>query len=249
MRCRFSCIAYLAPAKLNGGKMSYRAIIFDLFGTLVGNFSRREHDKRLAQIAEILNAPYPQFGHFMGETYADRCLGRYACFEELARGLCATLGIEAEMAQLSDAATIHDAFIANTLIPESEVLDVLDTLRNDGFAIGLISDCVPPVPRFFPQSPLAERIDAAVFSCDVQLKKPARRIYQLACAQLQVRPEECLYVGDGSSEELSGAAAAGMFPILKRTDLTDVYDWHRPEVDNWQGLVIDELRELCGIVR
>ena len=34
--------------------MPYRAIIFDLFGTLVGNFSRRENDKVIAQLAEIL---------------------------------------------------------------------------------------------------------------------------------------------------------------------------------------------------
>ncbi|MDE0554652.1 MAG: HAD family hydrolase, partial [Candidatus Poribacteria bacterium] len=61
-------------------------------------------------------------------------------------------------------------------------------------------------------------------------------------------PHECLYVGDGSGEELAGVAAVGMLPILKRVDLTDVYDPHRPEVENWQGIAIDEIAELPDIV-
>ncbi len=229
--------------------MSYRAIIFDLFGTLVGNFSRRESDKVIAQLAEILNVPYPQFWQRMGETYVDRCLGRYAGLAELAQSLCADLGIKVETTQLSDATQLYDAFIANALIPEPAVLAALDTLKNNGVTLGLISDCVPAVLRSFPQSPLAERIDAAVFSCEERMMKPARGIYQVACRRLQVLPEECLFVGDGSSQELTGAAAAGMFPILKRTDLTDVYDAHRPDVQNWQGTVIDEIHEVCAIVR
>ena len=229
--------------------MSYRAIIFDLFGTLVGNFSRRENDKVIAQLAEILNVPYPQFWQRMGETYVDRCLGRYAGLAELAQSLCADLGIKVETSQLSDATQLYDVFIANALIPEPAVLAALDTLKNNGVTLGLISDCVPAVSRFFPQSPLAERIDAAVFSCEERMMKPARGIYQVACRRLQVQTEECLFVGDGSSQELTGAAAAGMFPILKRTDLTDVYDAHRPDVQNWQGTVIDEIHEVCAIVR
>ena len=229
--------------------MSYRAIIFDLFGTLVGNFSRRENDKVIAQLAEILNVPYPQFWQRMGETYVDRCLGRYAGLAELAQSLCADLGIKAEASQLSDAIQLYDVFIANALIPEPAVLAALDTLKNNGVTLGLISDCVPAVSRLFPQSPLAERIDAAVFSCEERMMKPARGIYQVACRRLQVLPEECLFVGDGSSQELTGAAAAGMCPVLKRTDLTDVYDAHRPDVQNWQGTVIDEIHEVCAIVR
>ena len=84
--------------------------------------------------------------------------------------------------------------------------------------------------------------------CRARIKKPARRIYEIAYERLKVQPQECLYVGDGSSEELTAAAAVGMLPILKRADLTDVYDPHRPEVENWQGIAIDEISELCDII-
>ena len=56
----------------------------------------------------------------------------------------------------------------------------------------------------------------------------------------------CLVGGGG--EELTGAAAVGMLPILKRADLTDVYDSYRPEVEDWRGIAVDEISELCDIV-
>jgi putative hydrolase of the HAD superfamily len=62
-----------------------------------------------------------------------------------------------------------------------------------------------------------------------------------------MEPQECIYVGDGSSQELTGAAAIGMRPVLKRIDLRDVYDSHRPEVEGWRGLAINEIKELCDM--
>ena len=79
-------------------------------------------------------------------------------------------------------------------------------------------------------------------------RNPHCRIYEIACERLKIEPQECLYVGDGSGEELMGAAAVGMLPILKHADLTDVYDPSRPEVENWQGIIIDEIVELCDII-
>jgi len=61
---------------------------------------------------------------------------------------------------------------------------------------------------------------------------------------MELEPHECIYVGDGSSQELTGAAAVGMRPVLKRTDLSDVYDSHRPEVEDWRGPAVDEIKEL-----
>ena len=86
--------------------------------------------------------------------------------------------------QFRDATQLYVVFMANALIPELAVLAALDTLKSEGVTLGLISDCVPAVSRLFPQSPLAERIDAAVFSCEERMMKPARGIYQVACRRL-----------------------------------------------------------------
>ena len=227
--------------------MRPKAVIFDLFGTLVNSFTRREYDQVNAQMAAAVSVPYPEFWRLMGETYQDSCLGRYSAYEDLVSDVCCRAGVQTDTAQITQAANFHYEFIANVIVPEPEVLEALDRLKKRGYRLGLISDCGPSVPVLFPQSPLARFIDVPVFSCEERIKKPSRDIYQRICQRLQIEPHECIYVGDGSSQELTGAAALGMRPVLKRTDLRDVYDSHRPEVENWRGLAICKIMELCDM--
>ena len=227
--------------------MPYRAVIFDLFGTLVNGFTRQEYDQVNARMAAAVRVPYPEFWQLMGETYRDFCLGRYSAYEDLISDVCSRTDVHANKAQITQAASFHYEFIAAAIVPEPEVLETLDRLKKRGFRLGLISDCAPPVPLLYPQSPLARFIDVPVFSCEERIKKPSSEIYQRTCQRLQTEPHECIYVGDGSSQELTGAAEVGMRPILKRTDLTDVYDSHRPEVESWRGPAVDEIKELCDM--
>lgn len=227
--------------------MPYRAIIFDLFGTLVNSFTRREYDQVNAQMAAAVSVPYAEFWRLMGETYRDFCLGRYNAYEDLVTDICSRAGVQACMAQITQAAACHNVYIGDAIVPEPEVLESLRRLKKRGYRLGLISDCGPSVPLLFPNSPLAHFIDVPVFSCEEQIKKPSSAIYQRICQRLEIKSSDCIYVGDGSSQELTGAAAVGMRPILKRTDLTDVYDSHRPEVECWSGLAIDAIKEICEI--
>lgn len=227
--------------------MPYKAVIFDLYGTLVENFSRRTYDKVQEEMAKILDVSYSKFWQAMGETIKDRSLGNLSPEENIVE-VCRRLGTKADRTQIEQIVFLKEEFTRHSIIPEPKVLEALDLLKRNGLYIGLITNCNAAVPRFFPESPLAQYIDAPVFSCEERIKKPSHRIYEIACERLNVQPQECIYVGDGSGEELTGAAAVGMLPILKRADLTDVYDPHRPEVENWQSIVIDEITELCTIV-
>ena len=228
--------------------MPYKALVFDLYGTLVDNFSSRAYDRVQAQMAKSLHIPYPEFRQVMLETINDKSSSGYHAVEENVLEICRRLSIKVEMTQIERAVTPHYEFSESTLVVEPKVLKALGALKCDNLLLGLITNCRPPIPSTFLQSPLAQYIDVPVFSCEERIKKPARRIYEITCERLQIRPQECLYVGDGSGEELTGAAAVGMLPILKRADLTDVYDSHRSEVENWQGIAIDEIAELCDIV-
>ena len=99
-------------------------------------------------------------------------------------------------------------------------LDVLDALRHDGHPLALISNATSETSASWSQSPLAQRFDVAVFSCDVGLAKPDPAIYRLAAERLGVAPAECVFVGDGADGELVGAAAVGMtvfVPLSTRT--------------------------------
>ena len=228
--------------------MPYKAIIFDLYGTLVENFSSQAYDQVQKQMAKILGVPYSKFRQVMLETINDKSLDGYHAVEDNIREICRRLSIKVDTAKIEQMATLHYEFSKSTLVIEPKVLEALKTLKGDGLLLGLVTNCRPPIPSAFWQSSLAQYIDIPVFSCEERIRKPSQRIYQIACERLKVEPQECLYVGDGSGEELTGAAAVGMLPILKRADLTDVYDSHRPDVENWQGFAIDEISEMCDIV-
>lgn len=94
---------------------------------------------------------------------------------------------------------------------------------------------------------LAPLVDAAVFSCVEGVKKPDSRIYRLACSRLAVEPQECLYVGDGASDELPGATAFGMWAVQLRPGDTEAVRWPHETVSalgEVPGLVLEsgELR-------
>ncbi len=225
--------------------MRYKALIFDLFGTLVPSYSRRAYDQVLEETAAVLHAPYPEFREAMKRLFYERAVGKGRSVEENLVEACRRLGRKANRPQIAQAAALRYRFTQKALIPDAETLNALAELKSRGLLLGMITNCASDTVKCFPQSPLATYIDAAAFSCEERIQKPARAIYETACRRLNVKPLECVYIGDGSSEELTGAAAVGMFPILIRVDLTDVYDPHRSEVENWRGVEINEIAELC----
>jgi putative hydrolase of the HAD superfamily len=107
--------------------------------------------------------------------------------------------------------------------------------------------CAPDAPAMWRASPLGGTVDVELFSCDVGLRKPDPEIYLLATERLGVAPQTCLYVGDGSYRELSGATAVGMRPVLIR-DPAEEAEMLRPEVEEWEGTTIDDLRRIPALL-
>ena len=92
----------------------------------------------------------------------------------------------------------------------NENLVTLKRLREDGYLIGLISNADAMEYEAWLGSPLSSLIDADVFSCDAGCVKPEREIYEKCFELLGVTGRDCLFVGDGGSNELVGAKEAGM---------------------------------------
>ena len=78
--------------------------------------------------------------------------------------------------------------------------------------------------------------------------KPDPPIYAETCRRLSVEPADCLYVGDGSDRELTGALEVGMTPVLLRVSLGDTYDSSRPDVEQWRGLAVSSLSDVPGLL-
>lgn len=91
-----------------------------------------------------------------------------------------------------------------------DILELLTTLREKDIKIGLISNCSEEEVQYWQKSLLAQYFDDVIFSYEVGVAKPDKQIYLLSCKHLSVTPENTIFVGDGGSEELEGAAKAGM---------------------------------------
>jgi putative hydrolase of the HAD superfamily len=93
---------------------------------------------------------------------------------------------------------------------------LLDALRERGLKLALVSNAFDPawlLHRDLELMGLAERLDVAVFSSEVGLRKPHPAIFEHALEALGVAPENALFVGDRLFEDVRGAAELGMTTV------------------------------------
>lgn len=229
--------------------MKYQAVIFDLFGTLVENFSIQEHKSILADMASVLSAPPDDFAQIWIDVFDWRTTGFFQSPEENIAYNCRKLGVHPEDAQIKRAAQIRHDFTLRSMTPRADAIEVLSHLKSKGYKIALISDCSAEVPAIWEGTPFAPFVDVPVFSCSADLKKPDPRIYRLATEQLAVEPVNCLYVGDGSSQELTGASGVGMHPVLIRVPGEEDSNPYRINAEDWYGPAISSLKEVLDLVK
>lgn len=230
-----------------GGVSGIRAVVFDLFGTLVFEFPRADWDAWLETTAAVLEADGESFRAAWEATAPDRQTGRLGDIEENLRTVAARAGAWPSDAQIAEALEARAAMYRAWFVPRDGAKDVLSQLRTDGYRLALVSMCAPDTPGIWRSSPLAGSVDAEVFSCEVRLRKPDPAIFELTAERLGVEPGACLYVGDGSYRELTGAAAVGMHPLLIR-DPAEQAEVLRPDPDTWTGPSIDALRRIPEVV-
>lgn len=95
-----------------------------------------------------------------------------------------------------------------------DILQGIQGLREQGYRLCLVSNASTAEVSAWNESPLANLFHEAVISCHCGYAKPGAEIYHLAARRLGVEPEECLFVGDGGSNEHQGASDTGMLPVL-----------------------------------
>ena len=229
-----------------------RGVFFDLYGTLLcyGDMEaageswyhairrglvasgRAFDEEMLIQLCEeFLLQPEPP-AQDDGLTVYERRMS--ALVEELGLALAPE-----ELRQISEVSVA--AWHAYTHL-DPEAKSVLGELQGR-YKLALISnfDHPPHVHRLLDDLALRPFFDSVVVSGDVGVKKPDPAIFVPALEQTGLVAAEALFVGDSPEDDIAGARAAGLWPVLIRRSLDD----GRTE----DGVrVVTGLKEVVGLV-
>lgn len=203
--------------------MLYGTVVFDLFWTLI---SIEAVGAVGTPLSDELGVAPERWDPAWQRHEDGRARGRYGSTAEVLAQMAVELGLTPDPERYAALAAARRARFRRALVDvEPEVLTALDELRARGLKLGLLSDADCDEVAAWPASPLAPRFDCALFSCHTGLRKPEPVFYLRLAEKLAVDPKDCLYVGDGRSDEHLGARAVGMTPVL----MTRYLARYRPE--------------------
>jgi len=222
------------------------AVIFDLFGTLVPSASMEKRDAISHELADILGVDRQAFAEIVRSTFDERMRGEIGDLRQTYSTLSARLGGSPDLDRVDEAITRRLEF-SHELLGVRDAEPVLSRLRRDGYLLGIVTDCSVETPEVWPAAWLCEAVDAVSFSCVLGTRKPHERNYLSVTEELGVDASSCVYVGDGGSQELSGARALGMRPILL-SDLRELGHERPDEEGGWRGEVITSIVDVLDLL-
>lgn len=186
---------------------------FDLFDTLVQVRRDLPHEKDLIGVSLEEWARI----YMLPEFYSRRALGLVAEPIEICREIIAAFGKQLDEAGEREFLRRRvDAFRLGLIEIHPEILETLQALKSRGCKLCLVSNADAIDTLHWADSPLAPLFDHAIFSSHVGMIKPEPGIYLLAARRMGASPADCVFVGDGGSDELAGAKAVGMRAIQVR---------------------------------
>jgi putative hydrolase of the HAD superfamily len=95
-----------------------------------------------------------------------------------------------------------------------DVRPALDELAGRGITLGLVSNFEPWLDEVLALQGIAGRFAAVAVSGNLGVAKPDPRIFKAALDQAGADPEATVHVGDQPLNDVAGARAAGITPVL-----------------------------------
>lgn len=107
-----------------------------------------------------------------------------------------------------------------------------------GFKLGLISNGKTLFQEHnFQSLGITEYFSTVIVSDAVGLRKPQAEIFQLACQQFDVEPEQCIFIGDNEIADIQGAKGVGMQTILFDPEQKQTFTQADFRVESFQEIV------------
>ncbi|MFN0059996.1 MAG: HAD family hydrolase [Planctomycetota bacterium] len=190
-----------------------QAAIFDLFGTLVPNLEPDRYRDFAHRLAHQLGAPAEPFRAAWAHFFRQRMDGTIRDGDEQFIPILEHIGAPVRRELLPGATRIRREFMRAALTPKSDALECLDALRSAGMRLAMASDCSTETPVLLKASLLGPYFPICAASALLGVRKPDLLMYEHVLNALGVAARDCVYIGDGNSEELIGAKRLGMTTI------------------------------------
>ncbi len=201
--------------------MSYRAVIFDLFDTLLYVVDTGTREMAFAALREA-GVAEEDWRRGWRESFDLAVVGRTRSLRQRVLGALRTAGLANPPESLADRVS---GLLSARLYPQlyDDVRPTLASVRTRGFRLGMIANIYGDEREIVSTFDLTAVFDAPVLSCDEGLAKPDPAIYRLCAQRLSVEPSECVFVDD-RADYLEGARAVGMMPVqIDRPGRTHVH--------------------------
>lgn len=192
--------------------LTKKAVLWDLDDTL---YSRRQ----------AARAMYPDFlREYVYENPGEEFLQEAVAFlmSQMTRSMTDIKGFQALLTQFPgdkpfDHAKCLEYYYAHILSyarPAPGASEILKNLKDQGVRLALVTNITPELLEHQRKKVetlcIGDFFDAIVYSAELGVHKPDRRIFDHAAKLLGVSNEECLFVGDDPDSDIAGALNAGM---------------------------------------
>ncbi|MEM8618554.1 MAG: HAD family hydrolase [Actinomycetota bacterium] len=190
------------------------AVVFDLFHTLVDTEHLRPPGFRTVDaVGEVIGAQPDRFAAFWATSYAERETSMLELVD-LVGDYCMLVGIDFDDHTRREVDALFGRCRDDALrFPEPAMAELIAELATRS-SIGVLSNCDVREVREWDASPYAEHVDVFGRSCEIGVMKPDVGSYRWVLERLGVRADEATFVGNGASNELDGARAAGFGRII-----------------------------------
>lgn len=223
-----------------------RAVVFDLFGTLLDNLEPEGWKAAFGEIAQHLGAEPDEFWQGWIDGYSSRMNGSLQDDDRVFAPISTALGLRVSDEQLRIAARMRDEFMQSCMRIKHDAVACLEALSERGYSLALATDCSSRTPSLLDQTALGAFFPTRAISAELGVTKPHPAMYEHVLEGLGVSGDDCWYVGDGNSHELVGAKRHGMTTVWVDNGARQ---FHRERFAPDGDHTIRELTELLDVTR
>lgn len=219
-------------------------IVFDLFHTLTDVESKWS---AIPTTSELLGVSSVAWNDQLLLHSKDRLTGKVRDPFLIIKGMAHAINDAIPDEKITEVVAKRTQRFQHTLsaIPEGN-LRTLEALKSSNKTLALLSNADIMERNAWDNSPLRHYFDVVIFSCDVGYAKPDAEIYELCLTSLNKTGRECVFVGDGGSNELVGARRAGMSTIFISGIMKELFPSKIEERKQQADFHIESISDLLG---